>query len=298
MTTAENTCPTCGKSGFSSYQYVRIHHSKVHGERIPETMDCEVCGGEFEILPSQRDQRRTCSIECKSELHEKEGAFIGENNPAWKPKVQKECRWCEGLFEVRPSRIDRLHFCSDTCRSNWRSEWASGESSPVWNGGQETLACEYCEAKFEMKQSIAPSARFCSLRCRADWQSENQSGENSPHWKGGHAKNYGDTWNRHRRIIAEYYDGCQSCGGDGKDVHHIVPYKTFDSDVEANQLTNLIYLCRDCHAKIEVGEMKCPRPDALKDILIGVNEICHETCVQHAENPMQVIDEIETFEPD
>jgi hypothetical protein len=31
--------------------------------------------------------------------------------------------------------------------------------------------------------------------------------------------------------------------------------------------------------------------------LIGVGEICHDTCVQHTENPMQVIDEIETFEP-
>lgn len=297
MAMEENTCPTCGKSGFSSYQYVRIHHTQVHGERIPETIDCEVCGQAFEILPSQRAQRRTCSMSCRSKLYKEEGTFAGKSNPAWKANVQRECRWCEGMFEVRPSRIDRLHFCSDKCRSNWRSEWASGENSPVWNGGKDVTVCDHCEEKFEVKQSESSSARFCSRRCLADWRSENRSGENSHHWKGGHAKNYGDNWNRHRRIIAKYYEDCQSCGGKGKDVHHIVPYKTFDSDKEANQLTNLIYLCRECHAKIEAGKKGCPRPDTLDEILIGVNEICHETCVQNAENPIQIIDEIDAFNP-
>jgi hypothetical protein len=31
--------------------------------------------------------------------------------------------------------------------------------------------------------------------------------------------------------------------------------------------------------------------------LVGVNEICHESCVQHAGNPKQIIDKIEAFEP-
>jgi 5-methylcytosine-specific restriction endonuclease McrA len=126
---------------------------------------------------------------------------------------------------------------------------------------------------------------------------ENKSGENSYRWKGGHAKNYGDRWSRHRRIIADYYSNCQACGDEGKDVHHIIPYKKFESDKEANHLTNLIYLCRDCHAKVEIGNKRCPEPDTVRNILTGVGEICHEECLQHAEQPSQVIDEIDGFEP-
>jgi predicted HNH restriction endonuclease len=38
------------------------------------------------------------------------------------------------------------------------------------------------------------------------------------------------------------------------DVHHIVPFRTFKGDWrKANELSNLITLCRNCHRKAEVS---------------------------------------------
>jgi predicted HNH restriction endonuclease len=42
------------------------------------------------------------------------------------------------------------------------------------------------------------------------------------------------------------------------DVHHRISYFSFPSAVEANQLSNLVCLCRSCHRKVENGTMSCP----------------------------------------
>lgn len=39
--------------------------------------------------------------------------------------------------------------------------------------------------------------------------------------------------------------------GQGLHVHHIIPFIEHDTHAEANQLENLITLCRDCHVKLE-----------------------------------------------
>jgi predicted HNH restriction endonuclease len=35
------------------------------------------------------------------------------------------------------------------------------------------------------------------------------------------------------------------------DVHHKVPFRLFDSPIEANRLSNLISVCPSCHKKLE-----------------------------------------------
>lgn len=67
---------------------------------------------------------------------------------------------------------------------------------------------------------------------------------------------YGSTWHV-QRDKARARDGyrCQVCGAQEKgrvhDVHHKIPFRTFSSATEANQLTNLITLCPACHKKVE-----------------------------------------------
>jgi DEAD/DEAH box helicase domain-containing protein len=50
---------------------------------------------------------------------------------------------------------------------------------------------------------------------------------------------------------------CQVCGqteaGRGHDVHHIIPFRSFATSNEANQLSNLITLCPSCHRKAETA---------------------------------------------
>ncbi len=69
---------------------------------------------------------------------------------------------------------------------------------------------------------------------------------------------YGPTWAGQRRA-ARARDGyrCQMCGlpeqGREHDVHHKIPFRTFASPEQANQLSNLVTLCRSCHRRAETA---------------------------------------------
>jgi DEAD/DEAH box helicase domain-containing protein len=69
---------------------------------------------------------------------------------------------------------------------------------------------------------------------------------------------YGPMWNDIRKQVRAR-DGyrCQVCGkaenGRNHEVHHKIPFRTFASTVEANQLTNLITLCAECHRRVETS---------------------------------------------
>ncbi len=69
---------------------------------------------------------------------------------------------------------------------------------------------------------------------------------------------YGPNWPAQRNR-ARARDGycCQMCGvpeqGREHDVHHKVPFRTFDSYRQANQPANLITLCRACHRQAETA---------------------------------------------
>lgn len=98
--------------------------------------------------------------------------------------------------------------------------------------------------------------------------SEELSGERAPRWKGGHTNYCGPNWQRKRRkaLDRDSYS-CQRCGmtdeehrkkyGRSIEVHHISRRESFRDDSgninweKANQLSNLISLCKQCHAKLE-----------------------------------------------
>lgn len=86
-------------------------------------------------------------------------------------------------------------------------------------------------------------------------------GKEHPAWNGG-KKNYGFKWKDIRDDIIERENNkCFLCSipedwnkcisKRGLEVHHIEPYKNFDSDEEAHQMNNLIALCSFCHRRIE-----------------------------------------------
>jgi len=88
------------------------------------------------------------------------------------------------------------------------------------------------------------------------------SGERHWGWKGGAQDYYGPNWREARRQTLERDENkCRRCGttaqehkerhGRELDVHHIVPIKEYESFEKANDLDNLISLCRPCHTKLE-----------------------------------------------
>lgn len=70
--------------------------------------------------------------------------------------------------------------------------------------------------------------------------------------------NYGPNWDKQRNE-ARARDGyrCQICGapeqGRSHDVHHKTPFRQFASYQQANQLANLVTLCRPCHRRAEAA---------------------------------------------
>ena len=76
-------------------------------------------------------------------------------------------------------------------------------------------------------------------------------------WTNTH-NDYGPGWTSLRDQVRAR-DGycCQVCGlleqGRAHDVHHKVPFRSFPSPQQANQLSNLITLCPSCHRRVETA---------------------------------------------
>lgn len=66
-----------------------------------------------------------------------------------------------------------------------------------------------------------------------------------------HSKRYGQNWQRIRAAYVHSHPLCERCMAQGRyvqveEVHHIVPLK----DGGTNEWSNLMSLCRKCHAEI------------------------------------------------
>jgi DEAD/DEAH box helicase domain-containing protein len=91
---------------------------------------------------------------------------------------------------------------------------------------------------------------------------------------------YGPNWNEQRRRVRErdnYH--CRGCGlveapGREHDVHHVLPFRTFDyrpghneNYLAANALANLITLCPECHHRLETARAMQGTLDGLASLL-------------------------------
>lgn len=102
---------------------------------------------------------------------------------------------------------------------------------------------------------------------------ETRTGKNNPAWKGGRwvysGHHYGDNWHRQRRLSKERDNyTCQKCfvqfakKSHNLHTHHIKPFRTFNyipgentNYIQANELDNLVSLCKICHTEVEKNGM-------------------------------------------
>ena len=195
--------------------------------------------------------------------------------------VVKTCEVCGVSFERRVNGNPH-RFCSRSCGGKWHMdnrvmrgpslvgnqlrkgikptnaftpEQVRGSSNPKWVEPLR-LICEHCKQEFERKPwevKRGGAGRFCGRTCFA--ASGVFAGEKSSTWVGGPKTYRGRTW-RKARLLAVVRDkgGCVLCGtviGQSIPVHHVRPFREFDSEIEANQLSNLVCLCNSCHARHE-----------------------------------------------
>lgn len=258
--------------------------------KSPKT--CPTCGIEF-VDPKHPD-RKFCSLKCSSKAHTKHpnkheprscahcGKMFVSTSPntkccsmvcAAKNRPQRQrtrvaiytCEWCKQEFEGWMSRPNR--FCSRLCAGRFGAR----QPKPTARRPENfvTLTCETCGNPYTVHKIFTESrnSRFCSIKCRGVSQSLEKRGAGNVNYRGGAVTYRGQNWGHQRRLAAER-DGwkCQICGKRinrkkwDYGVHHIKPYREFNGDWEsANQLSNLITLCRSCHSKVEFGGKDCPQ---------------------------------------
>lgn len=185
----------------------------------------------------------------------------------------RQCQTCSKPFYLFPSQTtadDRAGlFCSRKCyTSEYRSKKVTGlkrnaatraRISAAKKGRPSTkrlppltFTCEQCGALTTRPRIGRYVRRFCSTACWYEWLRDDPKRNHL--WKGGYEPYYGPNWREQARQARER-DGqcCQSCGKYPRkhslEVHHIVPFRDFPSWREANDLSNLVTLCKSCHSK-------------------------------------------------
>lgn len=245
------------------------------------SIQCGFCGKD--ILKSSYDihghSAYFCDRVCQSAWQKASGVNTGPNNPRWKEgsRIMVACDNCQKEFVIKRKQVVRYkhHYCSRACKwQKWHAEHR-GETHPSWKGQHITITCDMCgkEAKKYRFQLEGHNHHFCSSACRYRWLSECMvwpTGPDHPSWIDGlHNEYYGPNWLAQQRA-ARKRDGykCRYCGktqkknGRALDVHHIRPFRSFgyianqnDRYLQANDLTNLIALCRICHRRAEAGNI-------------------------------------------
>ena len=170
------------------------------------------------------------------------------------------CEFCGATFETYRSRPGR--FCSSLCRSKFGARQKRPNRQPVDN---VMYCCDWCGKSFVIHRCQLGRTPYhhCCRECANNHNSEQKRGEGNPNYTGGTKfPNRGSNWYMQRRAALRR-DGhvCAICGKKrGKmDVHHIRPYKEFNGDyLAANDLSNLIVLCRRCHAGVDKRGKPCP----------------------------------------
>lgn len=190
------------------------------------------------------------------------------------------CRHCGKTFFVKPHRIKEGSgkYCSYKCATDSRKtrvthncmqcgkptqnyKYCSKECSALSQRNRVEYTCIQCGkviVRFPYEQG---RRKYCSNECRF----KAQVGAGSPVWRGGSVR-YGANWITQRDLAYQRDGGeCQVChrkprkGEKRFEVHHIVKARTFNRDyIAANDLNNLITLCRSCHGKAEHGLIPVP----------------------------------------
>lgn len=164
-----------------------------------------------------------------------------------------ECTVCTQEVPITAQQAaDGVRTCSEPCRRELVSRS---------KGSLGTGTCEGCGAEYRVSRyHLRAGRRFCGDICRlAWWATQTPAGEDNPLWTGGAPEYYGPSWRAARRAAWERdNESCTACGRTSEElgqrpiVHHVVPFKSFgvEEHERANQLDNLVCLCRSCHMKV------------------------------------------------
>lgn len=258
-------CAVCGKDFYVTPSDVAARPCRTCSaecssiaRRKERFVTCEMCGTPFR--PPRRTSR-FCSDRC-ARAHTRKGKLRGR---------LVACEVCGKEAWEHPSRPRR--FCSRACAQillpqarkgvTWsadvRARMSAGQKKRDNSKHRKPptpLVCTNCGETWYLPGRLAQHAnkrKFCGRACFLAYAKAHP--EWSGRFLGGPWPHYGPNWPAQRRAARER-DGnaCQDCGQQGSrlPVHHIRPRRDFlDDYVAANDLDNLVTLCRPCHQRRE-----------------------------------------------
>jgi len=195
----------------------------------------------------------TCGQVCKSQkgMYQHHKRTHGESIS----KTNIGCDHCGKVHERWKSQLNGgPYYCSNECRMVELSE----KHEP--NYRRYELECSLCGETVERRASELKHKGhiYCSRECAEEDHAKRMSADGNPRWAGGHDRYYGENWKKQRNKARKRDDyTCQRCGvceselDRSLSVHHKVPLRKYDNWREANELENLITLCRSCHGVVE-----------------------------------------------
>lgn len=225
---------------------------------MKEIRYCPTCGKSFQVDTHTNPRKKFCSKPCAN-----------KNRADASKKSIFTCQWCGKSFEEWTYR--KPSYCSNQCRSEYGARQPKPHKKPRALVECKCLTCGKLFSVDKTQIELRGGGKYCSRVCKYKSRSITFSGENNPNYKGGvsHDNIYfrGSNWGaQKRKAVKRDNHMCQVCGAGGNlfnalGVHHIKPYRLFNGDFEAaNQLSNLITLCRKHHALVECGKIPCPKP--------------------------------------
>lgn len=215
---------------------------------------CSTCEKRLDKVPSKRRDGSTaknvfCNRDCYLKHH-------SEKNE------EAVCAGCGKSFIRVSSRKKLNKFCSVAC-TKIDSTSICASCKTVFSGIKFAKDRDYIRAK----------RRTCSSKCLSDFYKNDEdrkskisiafTGDKHPMWRGGSSKekqSRGHMWGlRRESLFAEKGESCEVCGISRKEsrskygcdlhVDHIKPWHECETDLAANETSNLRPLCISCHGK-------------------------------------------------
>ena len=224
------------------------------------TIPCDQCGTILDRPASQvkGTRHQFCNTACMGTYQTEHRT--GKNSTRWNGgKRDVPCAQCGAILSRPPNQVNSYahQFCNRACHAAYQ------------NGGIHDVQCDQCGAPLGRppSQINASAHQFCNKKCHGAYLEQHATGKNNPLWKGGRVEYYGPSWRRQQRAARKRDNyTCRHCKKKQKnralDVHHVTPFRLFgyipnenENHVLANDLTNLLSLCKKCHKQAEHGNI-------------------------------------------
>ncbi len=146
-------------------------------------------------------------------------------------RVAVVCKKCDSIFTVKPSHLSYGHgkYCSAKCQHE-------AARTGKW------LICEGCGKDVYRTPKYINASKskkyFCDKSCQAIWRNKEFSGARHANWQHGGGSYRSIMKRAGREAVCEL---CETKDERVIEVHHK------DKDRRNNALSNLAWLCRNCH---------------------------------------------------